>query len=86
MMNRTFGIISLHFADFLSHDWVSWFTLKLVPLLPSLTAEMLQTVTQYTDCSAYRVVYVALLKCQTALQHVPYSTLREKERTFLRQC
>ncbi|KAK2909588.1 hypothetical protein Q8A67_005425 [Cirrhinus molitorella] len=60
MMNRTFTIISLHFADFLSHDWVSWFTVKLVPLLPSLTAEMLQTVTANTDCNAYHVIVGAL--------------------------
>jgi hypothetical protein len=67
MMNRTFTIISLHFADFLSYDWVSWFTVKLVPLLPSLTAEMLQTATSNTDCNAYHVMYVALPKCQLAL-------------------
>ncbi|RXN29929.1 putative threonine-rich GPI-anchored glyco isoform X2 [Labeo rohita] len=67
MMNRTFTIISLHFADSLSYDWVSWFTVKLVPLLPSLTAEMLQTVTANTDCNAYHVMYVALRKCRTAL-------------------
>ncbi|RXN39412.1 putative threonine-rich GPI-anchored glyco isoform X2 [Labeo rohita] len=67
MMNRTFAIISLHFADFLSYDWVSWFTVKLVPLLPSLTAEMLQTVTANTDCNTYHVMYVALRKCRTAL-------------------
>ncbi|RXN29931.1 putative threonine-rich GPI-anchored glyco isoform X2 [Labeo rohita] len=60
MMNRTFAIISLHFADFLSYDWVSWFTVKLVPLLPSLTAEMLQTVTANTDCNAYHVIVGAL--------------------------
>ncbi|KAF4094544.1 hypothetical protein G5714_024740 [Onychostoma macrolepis] len=60
MMNRTFTIISLHFAGFLSHDWVSWFTVKLVPLLPSLTAEMLQTVTSNTDCNAYHIIVGAL--------------------------
>ncbi|KTF74348.1 hypothetical protein cypCar_00039719 [Cyprinus carpio] len=61
MMNRTFTIISLHFADFLSHDWLSWFTVKLVPLLPSLTAEMLHTVTSNTDCNAYHVMYAHLV-------------------------
>ncbi|KAF4094545.1 hypothetical protein G5714_024741 [Onychostoma macrolepis] len=60
MMNRTFTIISLDFAGFLSHDWVSWFTVKLVPLLPSLTAEMLQTVTSNTDCNAYHIIVGAL--------------------------
>lgn len=68
MMNRVFAILSRHFEDFESHDWVSWFTVKLVPLLPSLTAEMLQRVTSYTDCDAYHVMYVALsAKCRTAL-------------------
>ncbi|KAK9954026.1 hypothetical protein ABG768_016137 [Culter alburnus] len=60
MMNRAFAILSLHFEDFESHDWVSWFTVKLVPLLPSLTAEMLQRVTSYTDCDAYHVIVGAL--------------------------
>ncbi|KAF4117970.1 hypothetical protein G5714_000021 [Onychostoma macrolepis] len=56
MMNRTFTIISLHFADFVTDDWVSWFTVKLVPLLPSLTAEMLQTATLNTVCNEYHVI------------------------------
>ncbi|KAK9954015.1 hypothetical protein ABG768_016126 [Culter alburnus] len=60
MMNRAFAILSLHFEDFESHDWVSWFTVKLLPLLPSLTAEMLQRVTSYTDCDAYHVIVGAL--------------------------
>lgn len=59
-MDRTFAIISLHFGDFELQDWVSWFTVKLTPLLPSLTAEMLQTATSETDCDAYHVMYVAL--------------------------
>lgn len=61
-MNRTFTVISLHFADFCIYDWVSWFTVKLIPVLPSLTAEMLQIVTLNTDCNAYQVMYVALPK------------------------
>ncbi|KAL0153446.1 hypothetical protein M9458_051250, partial [Cirrhinus mrigala] len=67
MMNRTFAVISLHFADFATDDWVSWFTVKLTLLLPSLTAEMLQTATSYTDCSEYHIMYVALPKFATAL-------------------
>lgn len=67
MMNRTFTIISLHFADFVTIDWVSWFTVKLIPLLPSLTAEMLQTATLNTDCNEYHVMYVLLSKFMTAL-------------------
>ncbi|KAL0153445.1 hypothetical protein M9458_051249, partial [Cirrhinus mrigala] len=60
MTNRTFAIIRLHFADFATDDWVSWFTVKLTLLLPSLTAEMLQTATSYTDCSEYHIIVGAL--------------------------
>ncbi|KAL1246719.1 hypothetical protein QQF64_034350 [Cirrhinus molitorella] len=60
MMDRTFAIIRLRFADFVTDDWVSWFTVKLTPLLPSLTAEMLQTATSNTDCSEYRIIVGAL--------------------------
>ncbi|KAL0153448.1 hypothetical protein M9458_051252, partial [Cirrhinus mrigala] len=60
MTNRTFAVISLHFADFATDDWVSWFTVKLTLLLPSLTAEMLQTATSYTDCSEYHIIVGAL--------------------------
>jgi hypothetical protein len=67
MMNRVFAVIGPHFEDFGSHDWVSWFTVKLIPLLPSLTPEMLQTATSYADCNAYHVTYVALSTRRTAL-------------------
>ncbi|XP_039537983.1 uncharacterized protein LOC120486186 [Pimephales promelas] len=60
MMNRAFSIISLHFEGFETSDWVSWFTVKLTPLLPSLTAQMLQTTTSYADCNAYHVIIGAL--------------------------
>nr|XP_055048721.1 uncharacterized protein LOC129433983 [Misgurnus anguillicaudatus] len=60
MMNRTFSIISLHFTEFLRGDWVSWFTVKLIPLLPSITAEMLQTATSYSDCIAFHTIVEGL--------------------------
>ncbi|KAF4094494.1 hypothetical protein G5714_024627 [Onychostoma macrolepis] len=60
MMNRVFAVVSPHFEDFGSHDWVSWFTVKLIPLLPSLTPEMLQTATSSADCNAYHVIVGAL--------------------------
>ncbi|XP_051748191.1 uncharacterized protein LOC127511420 [Ctenopharyngodon idella] len=59
-MYRVFAIISLHFGDFEIRDWVSWFTVKLTPLLPSLTAEMLQTAASDADCDAYHVIIGAL--------------------------
>nr|XP_055048161.1 uncharacterized protein LOC129433573 [Misgurnus anguillicaudatus] len=60
MMNRTFAIISLHFTQFLREDWVSWFTLKMIPLLPSITAEMLQRATSYSDCIAFQAIVEGL--------------------------
>ncbi|KAL1246815.1 hypothetical protein QQF64_034818 [Cirrhinus molitorella] len=60
MMNRVFAIISPRFEDFGSQEWVSWFTVKLIPLLPSLTPEMLRTVTPKADCDAYHVIVGAL--------------------------
>ncbi|KAF4094493.1 hypothetical protein G5714_024626 [Onychostoma macrolepis] len=35
MMNRVFAVVSPHFEDFGSHDWVSWFTVKLIPSCPA---------------------------------------------------
>ncbi|RXN08375.1 putative threonine-rich GPI-anchored glyco isoform X2 [Labeo rohita] len=60
MMNRVFAVISPHLEGFGSQEWVSWFTVKLIPLLPSLTPEMLQTVTSNADCDAYHVIVGAL--------------------------
>ncbi|XP_050976411.1 uncharacterized protein LOC127171648 [Labeo rohita] len=60
MMNQVFAVISPHLEDFGSQEWVSWFTVKLTPLLPSLTPEMLQTVTSKADCDAYHVIVGAL--------------------------
>ncbi|XP_073724446.1 uncharacterized protein [Misgurnus anguillicaudatus] len=60
MMNRTFAIISLHFTQFLREDWVSWFTVKLIPLLPSITAEMLQTATSYSNCITFHAIVEGL--------------------------
>ncbi|RXN26519.1 putative threonine-rich GPI-anchored glyco isoform X2 [Labeo rohita] len=74
MMNRTFAIISLHFADFATDDWVSWFTVKLTLLLPSLTAEMLQTATSHTDCGEYHIIVGAL---SSVFDHM--TSLRQQE-------
>jgi len=45
---------------------------KLTPLLPSLTAEMLQTAASDADCDAYHVMYVAL--SNAGLTAVPLKT------------
>ncbi|KAL7845119.1 hypothetical protein AOLI_G00233110, partial [Acnodon oligacanthus] len=56
MMNRTFEIISAEFPHFETLDWIEWFEVKLTPVLPSLTAEMLVTTIKNTNCTNYRVI------------------------------
>ncbi|KAA0721635.1 hypothetical protein E1301_Tti021717 [Triplophysa tibetana] len=60
LMNRTFSIIQPVFQKFVTADWVAWFTVKLTPILPSFTAEMLVTVTTETNCTDYRVIVKGL--------------------------
>lgn len=56
MMNRTFTIIDSKIRKFDTPDWVGWFTVKLIPILPSFTAEMLVTVTADINCTNYHVM------------------------------
>lgn len=63
-MNRTFTIISIHFPQFKTPDWIGWFKVKLIPVLPSFTAEMLATATSNVNCTDYRVMWVHF--------HLPY--------------
>ncbi|XP_076839272.1 uncharacterized protein LOC143484441 [Brachyhypopomus gauderio] len=56
MMNRTFEIIVVHFQDFSMSEWIDWFERLLLPVLPSLTSEMLITTTSYADCAVYHVI------------------------------
>lgn len=56
MMNRTFVIIELKVQEFVAHDWEAWFTVKLIPILPSFTAEMLLKVTAGVNCTNYHVM------------------------------
>ncbi|XP_036412854.1 uncharacterized protein LOC118797685 [Colossoma macropomum] len=56
MMKRTFEIISIEFPQFETLDWIEWFEVKLNPVLPSFTAEMLVTTINNTDCTNYRVI------------------------------
>ncbi|XP_051994003.1 uncharacterized protein LOC127651975 [Xyrauchen texanus] len=60
MMNRTFKIIQVRFQDFEAADWVAWFTVKLIPILPSFTAEMLVTITAEVNCTNYHVIVEGL--------------------------
>ena len=56
MMSETFTILRVHFSAFSSEQWSGWFERKLVPLLPSLTAEMLTFVTSNVNCDVYQVM------------------------------
>ncbi|XP_056622064.1 uncharacterized protein LOC130435436 [Triplophysa dalaica] len=60
MMNRTYGIVRPLFQEFVTEDWVVWFTLKLTPILSSFTADMLVTVTADINCTNYRVIVKGL--------------------------
>lgn len=56
MMNRTFIIIRSKIQEFEASVWVTWFTVKLIPILPSFTPEMLVTVTANISCTNYHVM------------------------------
>jgi len=60
MMNRTFIIIRSKIQEFEASAWVMWFTVKLIPILPSFTAEMLATVTANISCTNYHVIVEGL--------------------------
>ncbi|KAI4885262.1 hypothetical protein NFI96_028558, partial [Prochilodus magdalenae] len=60
VMNRTFQIISMEFPQFDTSDWMDWFEIKLSPVLPSLTAEMLAVAVYNTSCTNYHVIVEAL--------------------------
>ncbi|XP_046905399.1 uncharacterized protein LOC124487258 [Hypomesus transpacificus] len=62
VMNRTFVIISPHFPLFERADWLEWFDVKLTPILPSVTAEMLTNATSSVNCTNYRVIVKGLSK------------------------
>ncbi|KAK1784387.1 hypothetical protein P4O66_015896 [Electrophorus voltai] len=56
MMNQTFKIISVHFPEFETSTWISWFTGNLIPLLPSITSEMLTITISNISCTNYEVM------------------------------
>lgn len=56
MMNQTFYIISPHFPQFEQVDWIAWFEVKLIPILPSFTEVMLTNATSYVNCTNYQVM------------------------------
>ncbi|KAM8736139.1 uncharacterized protein AB9X84_021668 [Acanthopagrus schlegelii] len=64
LMNSTFNIISPHFPHFTRTDWLLWFHVKLVPILPSFSPTMLQNATSRLNCTNYHV-------CEWIGQSVP---------------
>ncbi|KAK1803204.1 hypothetical protein P4O66_021719 [Electrophorus voltai] len=56
MMNQTFKIISVQFPEFETSTWSSWFTGNLIPLLPSITSEMLTITISNISCTNYEVM------------------------------
>ncbi|KAG9274749.1 hypothetical protein AMEX_G11798 [Astyanax mexicanus] len=74
MMNQTFGIISAQFSQFSRADWNDWFCIRLVPLLPSLTAEMLKTIVAKVDCGVYQIIVQGL---NMAFENMPLSSQKD---------
>ncbi|XP_076838688.1 uncharacterized protein LOC143484077 [Brachyhypopomus gauderio] len=60
MMNETFKIISPQFSQFVISNWTDWFTVKLVPLLPSFTAAMFINATSKITCTSYTIIVNSL--------------------------
>lgn len=56
MMNQTFNIISLQFPEFETLDWIAWFEVKLIPILPSFNEVMLTIATSNVNCTNYQVM------------------------------
>ena len=55
-MNSTFQVISVNFLNFDVTAWISWFQVKLTPILPSFTPVMLTQTTAQTNCTNYQVM------------------------------
>ncbi|KAK1784379.1 hypothetical protein P4O66_016981, partial [Electrophorus voltai] len=67
MMNQTFKIISPKFSQFMTSNWTDWLSMKLVPLLPSVTAEIFLNVTSYMNCNNYPIIVNSLNSIGPAL-------------------
>ncbi|XP_030575032.1 uncharacterized protein LOC115772790 [Archocentrus centrarchus] len=67
VMNKTFTIISPHFAEFTKNDFDIWFHVKLVPVLASFTPAMLQNATTNINCTNYRVIVSGMAKVFSAI-------------------
>ena len=81
LMNSTFNIISPHFLHFTRADWILWFRVKLVPVLPSFSPTMLQNATSNLSCTNYHVVWV-IFDEQARL----HGTNQSKKKMLWRDC
>ncbi|XP_036006812.1 uncharacterized protein LOC118566996 [Fundulus heteroclitus] len=67
IMNRTYIIVSPSFPKFTENDFFAWFHIKLVPVLPSFTPQMLQGVTTSVNCTNYHVIVSGVGKVVSAI-------------------
>ncbi|KAK2826321.1 hypothetical protein Q5P01_020535, partial [Channa striata] len=67
LMNRTFTVISPTFPRLDQAEWIVWFHVKLVPLLPSFTPVMLKDTISNISCTNYHVVVSGLAKVVSAI-------------------
>ncbi|XP_035258950.1 uncharacterized protein LOC118219721 isoform X2 [Anguilla anguilla] len=56
MMTRTFHIIKMKFPEFEGQDWMLWFHVKLILVLPSIKAEMLSIAISNISCTNYHII------------------------------
>ncbi|XP_054909537.1 uncharacterized protein LOC129374880 [Poeciliopsis prolifica] len=67
IMNRTYIIVGPSFPEFPEKDLFDWFHVKLVPVLPSFTPQMLQDVITNINCTKYHVIVSGMGKVVSAV-------------------
>ncbi|XP_014830816.1 PREDICTED: uncharacterized protein LOC106909037 [Poecilia mexicana] len=67
IMNKTYIIIGPFFPEFPEKDLFDWFHVKLVPVLPSFTPQMLQGVITNINCTKYQVIVSGMGKVVSAV-------------------
>ncbi|XP_043999636.1 uncharacterized protein LOC122846636 [Gambusia affinis] len=67
IMNKTYVIIGPDLSEFPEKDLFDWFHVKLVPVLPSFTPQMLQGVITNINCTKYHVIVSGMGKVVSAI-------------------
>ncbi|XP_043999637.1 uncharacterized protein LOC122846637 [Gambusia affinis] len=67
IMNKTYVIIGPVLSEFPEKDLFDWFHVKLVPVLPSFTPQMLQGVITNINCTKYHVIVSGMGKVVSAI-------------------